>query len=662
MAIDIDNNKLGSINPQIDTNVDLKPGAQILEAQRELYGKVQSVSQGIYDKYAPIAGKKAAMDKFVDNLDKGEAGDYSHISQFTPYGEAYNKVMDKLAPMVLSSNGEALINEFSKNILNDTSIPYSEKVQEFASKSKQTISDYLKNIPDEHRASVALMLNRQASDSQNNIISHVATVQASQQQYSALESINQISKLADSATNINQSFQYYQQVKSSAEASLALGVTPERVENIIKNAGSQIFGRWNNQEITAFNESLPEADKLSSEQIEGASNYYTKQYNVEQTAIKQYELQHQYSQEKHIVELSHGINNPAPYPQTDIEIAENQAASSRYRLSFLDSPAEIKQEDDARNAGNFANTFKSFLPMQNYMLSTGDLDGLKKSMPEEQYNNFESQIQSFLRAPVRVQNSTMSYLRQYENDIKYDPVKNMGLEGKSPAIIYQSQLERGLTPVMMSKAKLAEYALRYTQDPIGAVNGLNNDYGMYSSLASKQLAKQTGDLGVTISDPNVRNEYLLSKSLNIQPGRFNISKIKADVSATLSTLPDNTKTWINQVIPALSKTRQESPNDILNDLFVLRDGNFVYKNDEHILSSSYREQLGKYIGSQNSDKILPQSTIQLDPINNVYNIYGSNKELYYTVTKEEVDNLHSKSLIDNLKDKLFNNFNIGRSN
>lgn len=649
MAIDIDKSSLGNINTQIDTNVNLRPGEQTLQAQREFYNKVSNIGEDIYNKYAAEAGKEDAEKKYVENLDKGAAGDYSHVSQFTPYGKAYNKVMDKLAPIVLTSNAETNINELSKNILNDSRILYPYKVQAFANMVKQSISDNLKKIPTEYQASVALMLNRQANDSQNNLIDHVARVNASQQQYEALDSINKIVKLSNSASDINQSFLYAQQIKQAVEASINVGVTPVRANNIIDNSIAQIFGKWNNQQIKVFNDSLPDDLKLSSKQIEDASNYYIKQYNTEQTSKKDYELQNHYSQAKHIVELSHGINNPAPYPQSDEEIAQNQAATARYRTSFLDSPEDIKKEQQAREAGNLANTFKSLQPIQAWYLSTGNLNELKNSLGEEQYNVLSQQINNFSKAPVQVQNSTMAYIRKYEADIKYDPVQNLELEGKSPAVIYNSQLERGLQPKMLSNSQLSVYVPQYQQDRINTINKINNDYGEFAPIAIKQIAKQTKELGITIPDKNILNEYLLSKNVQAPTPKFNINKL-SDIAPTLSTLDANTRDWINEVIPSISKIRNESPNNVLTDLFTLKDGNFVYKEDEHILNKDFRENIAKYINTENSSKVLPYAKIKLDPINNVYNIYSENNELYYTIPKENMDNIHGKSLVEKISE------------
>lgn len=651
MAIDIDKNNLGNINTQIDTNVNLKPNEETLQSQRQFYNKVSNIGENIYNKYAPEAGKQDALNKYVENLSKGAAGDYSHISNFTPYGEAYNKVMDKLAPMVLASDGESTINQLSKNILNDQNILYPYKVQAFANIVKTKIDEDLKNTPKEYQASVALMLNRQANDSQNNLISHVATVEASHQQYDVLNSINNIVTLSNSASNINDSFLYAQQIKEAAEASINVGVTPERANNIIDNSMAQIFGKWNNQQIKIFNDSLPDNLKLSSKQIEDASNYYIKQYNTEQTTKKNYELQNHYSQAKHIVELSHGINNPAPYPQTDEEIAQNQAAIARYRTSFLDSPEDIKKEQQAREAGNLANTFKSLQPIQAWYLSTGNLNELKNSLGEEQYNVLSQQINNFSKAPVQVQNSTMAYIRKYEADIKYDPVQNLELEGKSPAVIYNSQLERGLQPKMLSNSQLSVYVPQYQQDRINTINKINNDYGEFAPIAIKQIAKQTNELGITIPDKNILNEYLLSKNIQTPTPRFNINKLSSDkITSTLSTLDANTRDWINEVVPAISKIRNESPNDVLTNLFTLKNGNFVYKEDEHILDKNFRENIAKYINTENSSKVLPYAIIKLDPINNVYNIYSENNELYYTIPKKNMDNIHGKSLVERISE------------
>ncbi len=43
--------------------------------------------------------------------------------------------------------------------------------------SKQSIIDYIKNIPPEHQADVAMLLARQANNSQNDLITKVAQKQ-----------------------------------------------------------------------------------------------------------------------------------------------------------------------------------------------------------------------------------------------------------------------------------------------------------------------------------------------------------------------------------------------------------------------------------------------------------------------------------------------------
>ncbi len=65
------------------------------------------------------------------------------------------------------------------------------------------------------------------------------------QQYQAMDSINKVTVLANSSNNINQSYDYYLQAKTMAEAGLDIGLTPEKVNSIIENAGASIFGKYN---------------------------------------------------------------------------------------------------------------------------------------------------------------------------------------------------------------------------------------------------------------------------------------------------------------------------------------------------------------------------------------------------------------------------------
>ena len=657
MAIDINNSQIGGINPNVNANVNVDSGSRTESANKALFNQISGIGSSLYQTYAPEAGKEAALKQYVNNLDKGANGDYSHISQFTPYGKAYNDTIDRIAPSILASNGEALINSFGKNILNDKSVPVSEKVSAFASQSKQSIIDYIKNIPPEHQADVAMLLARQANNSQNDLITKVAQKQAVDQQYQAMDSINKVTVLANSSSNINQSYDYYLQAKTMAEAGLDIGLTPEKVNSIIENAGASIFGKYNFKEINDYNDSLPEDKKLSPESIRKSVDFYNQQYNQQQNALEQAAIKAHWSHEQHLVELSHGIIRPVPntLPESDRQITADNAALSRYNFSLTNSPEDIREENDHVIGGQLANNFKSLTPIQQYYLNSNDINSLAKSMPGEQWQVLRHSVEQFNKISPKAQNLTMNYLREYGNAVKYDPVKNLELEESAPAVIYKSQIDRGISPRMLTNEQSDNYAKEFMQSPSATISKIYSNYSNYAPLAIKEISKKTGMVGVNVADKNLQNEYLLGSTLPTSMSKLiSIGSLTSNETSTLAQLPSDTHVYLNDLTSQLSKTRNQKGNDVMRDLFTFDNGNFLYKTDEYINSSSGRGKIVKLLNTRNAEDNFKfnDMKIQLDPINNLYHIYGNTESglvKKYTLTKDEVDNIHAGTMVERLK-------------
>lgn len=241
MAIQTDTSLLGDVNQTIQTTANLNQGAQTAAAANQAGGLLGGIGNNWSTKYGAAYGKERAIQQISEQLDKGVNGDYSHIANFTPYGEAYNQLMDQVAPNVLSTQMSQALQLRSNQIRTDPHITADKKVQAVSEAASMVLTEGMKHVPEEYQSQVKMNVGLQGLEEQQKMIKIVAEVQTAQQFLGVKDSLEQSKQLAASANNVESAMSNYQIFKSNADAMLAAGaINLQQHQSIIDDGKSTI--------------------------------------------------------------------------------------------------------------------------------------------------------------------------------------------------------------------------------------------------------------------------------------------------------------------------------------------------------------------------------------------------------------------------------------
>jgi hypothetical protein len=623
MAIDIDNPQLGNINANINTNVNLNEGATIANAYNRLGNIIGNFGKEISTKYGYEYGKEQAISDIRNNLDKGADGAYNHVSMLTPYGQAYNQTMDKITPAVLTAQYGSKLLQYA-NEIKSSNIPNNQKVEEYSKGVKPLIDDSVKQISPEYRDQVALMLTQQAGQDQKQLIQHTAAIDSQNQALASYDALNKNLVLAEEAAknkDISLANNYLSQNYNIIGAAVNTGVRSANEAKSLQQYSTRkvltdIALANGITSAVDLNNNLPEEKRLSGDEISKIQETLDNNFLAQQKAIKIDQLRHNIDVESIYSKAFNGEIFSSPVP---LNIEQNQEF-----YKYVD-------------AGSFFRQAKDVPPdTQEQMKASKQFT----SLPFDKQRFITTQLEANNKAVIANPVDKLHLPKDYP--LRVTTLAAWGIEDLSKMNSTQEQLQ---------------FNSDYQKDPMGTIQKIEATQGQYAPITTKAISKANNALGLNISDPHLKDDYLLGTTLPNQGKYLDMAKLDQDVKDTMAILPQNTNLMIYDSVLKIGNVHPDIPrNDLTKQIYTFDHGSFVYKSDEEVLTMNGRIQLAKIIGSPNAEYNIANAqidnVIQLDPVNNVYNIYNRKnlKVPLYTIPRSKVQEIQSVSIfkkIDN---------------
>lgn len=570
---------------------------------------INNIGSKLVNSYGTEYGSDLAYQKIVDNLQKGVNGDYSHISSFTQVGKAYNSIMDKLAPAVISSSISSKLIQSANDIRDSSSIPASDKVKTFAKSSTELINNTLQQIQEpSQKVQVGLLLTQEAGQQQKNLISHVAAIQSNQQKYVAIQSLNEQNILAQQAAskgNLPLFNNYLHELYNTIDAGIETGLYSSVQANNLKQnyklqAFSQLAVSQGIAKVKDLNNQFAKEDQLTEFEISKLQNLIKDKQLQALNQIKINQLLSGYDFESDLSKARAGITT-APSMQL--------------------TPEQYTQFRENANAGEQVRALQSMSPVQQSEKLQTD--------------------SSYLSLPPHLQNYVMSTTRTYNNEVNHDPVSMLGLSelnGEQRMAKMQAYGVKDPINKVVSPMELNQLANAYLGNPeknivprsIETLNYINQKFGRFAGPVIDQLAKVTKQYGINSANPLVRNDYLIGSSIG-GTGRTITQEDLSSYSNTYSELLPTTRSALSDIIKQTSKVNpQLKTKDLIKKYYYIdNNGNFLAQGHQNVLNDFGKFEIANYITQISKEKIKPEyiQSIQLDPQTNTYIIKTSTNHI-----------------------------------
>lgn len=621
MAIDIDNPQLGNINANINTNVNLNEGATIANAYNRLGNIIGNFGKEISTKYGYEYGKEQAISDIRNNLDKGADGAYNHVSMLTPYGQAYNQTMDKVVPAVLTAQYGSKLLQYA-NEIKSSNIPNNQKVEEYSKGVKPLIDDSVKQISPEYRDQVALMLTQQAGQDQKQLIQHTAAIDTQNQALASYDALNKNLILAEEAAknkDVALAQNYLSQNYNIIDAATNRGIYSAIQSKSMQQQSTRkiLTDLAISNGITSavdFNNSLPEEKRLPADEIGKIQQNIDNSFLVQQKAIE-------------IDQLRHNINVKSLYSQ-----AFNGTISA---APFQLNVKQQQEFDENIEAGSFFRQAKDVPP-----------DAQEQLKASEQFTSLPFDKQAMVNTQLNANNAK----------VRSAPINELHLQNADYPT-RAAHLEAwgiGLDKIN-SKQEQLKYNEDYQKDPTGTIQKIEAQQGQYAPITTKAISKANNALGLNISETTLKNDYLLGTTLPNKGKPLDVTKLDQDIKDTMVKLSQNNNLAIIDSVQKIGNVHQDvSRNDLIKQIYTFDNGNFTYNSDKEVLTNNGRNQLAKMINTKYAKSNLNNSIIQLDILNNMYNVYQKDnlKTPLYSIPRSKIQEIQPGSILDKIENAL----------
>lgn len=621
MAISVDNPEIGNVNSNINANINLNEGANLTNAYNRLGNIIGNFGKEVSTKYGYEYGKEMAISDIRNNLNKGADGDYNHISMLTPHGEAYNQTMDKLAPAVLTAQYGSKLLQYA-NEIKASNIPNNQKVEEYSKGVKPLIDDSVANISPEYKDQVALMLTQQAGQDQRQLIQHTAAIDSQNQALASYDAINKNLILAEQAAqnkDVALAHNYLSQNYNIIDTATNRGIySAIQSKSMQQQSTRKILSDLAiSNGITSaidFNNNLPEEKRLPNDEIGRIQQNIDNSFLTQQKAIE-------------IDQLRHNIN---------VKSLNSQAFNGTISAAPFQLNVKQQQEfDENIEAGAFFRQAKDVPP-----------DTQEQLKASEQFTSLPFDKQTMVNTQLNANNAK----------VRSAPINELNLQNADYPT-RAAHLEAwgiGLDKIN-SKQEQLKYNEDYQKDPTGTIQKIEQDQGQYAPITTKAISKANNALGLNISETTLKGDYLLGTTLPNKGKPLDMTKLDQDTKDTMVKLSQNNNLAIIDSVQKIGNVHQDIPrNDLVKQIYTFDGGNFTYNSDKEVLTVNGRIQLAKIIGSPNAgynvNNANINSVIQLDILNNMYNVYDPNnlKTPLYRIPRSEIQKIQSSSIFNKI--------------
>ena len=508
------------------------------------------------------------------------------------------------------------------NEIKASNIPNNQKVEEYSKGVKPLIDDSVANISPEYKDQVALMLTQQAGQDQKQLIQHTASIDTQNQALASYDALNKNLILAEEAAknkDVALAHNYLSQNYNIIDAATNRGIySAIQSKSMQQQSTRKILSDLAiSNGITSaidFNNSLPEEKRLPADEIGKIQQNIDNNFLVQQKSIE-------------IDQLRHNINVKSLYSQ-----AFNGTISA---APFQLNVKQQQEFDENIAAGLFFRQAKDVPP-----------DTQEQLKASEQFTSLPFDKQTMVNTQLKVNNAK----------IMAAPINELHLQNADypTRAAHLTAWGIGLDKINSKQGQL-KYNEDYQKDPTGTIQKIEAQQGQYAPITTKAISKANNALGLNISETTLKNDYLLGTTLPNKGKPLDINKLDQDVKDTMIKLSQNNNLAIIDSVQKIGNVHQDtSRNDLIKQIYTFDNGNFTYNSDKEVLTNNGKNQLAQMINTKDAKSNLNNSIIQLDILNNMYNVYKKDdlKTPLYSIPRSEIQKIQSGSIFDKITNKI----------
>lgn len=569
-----------SLLSRLNTNVSFNNPVQTAQMQIQALSPINKLGNELINKGVEIYSKDQQQKAINQAYTDASQGKFSTVAGITGANEAYNSIMNNVAPAIMASKAGSQLDSLYNTIKLDPNFNPATATQQYATGAKGIIDAYTHdNVPEQWKSQVSLTMQKQAmqygvqmnNEALNRTLNAQAT-EALQAKDTLMMQITQASRLGNDGLANDLLTQYNSIVTQGVVANKW---SPLQANSMLKNAQDEIKLQ------TAIRIGQPITDDQSLESKRLAI------YGQQQRAIEQSQVQNHFDFNNYLLNKVAGNPTQAPVQMTDEQVILSQQADT---------------------ANTYFNRAKSMNPAQQDRLLT-DPNFLSLSSP--------------MRQMVQNNLATFTKLKQV-NDFRI-----LGLDENTPFSIRLSEgMKYGLTPdQLITSQEKAKIELQFIQNPTLAYDSLiKTTTPQFAEYYTKKLAFKADKPNPALIIPSAKqdNDYMVGLSIDGAMPNF-----------TAKTAPDMYSALNNQEIPSMMnlaivnrigtglKANPLMDYDTAFKSRYVKDNGILEKGDEKIRYPNNALSIAKRLSTNNTDinkiaNTIEDGTVYPDYQNNQY--------------------------------------------
>lgn len=546
---------------------------QATSAIGQLGGALVKESTSLYDK----ANQKKAIQQAYEDASQGR---FNTLSGLTNADEAYNKVMQNLAPSILVSKAGEQLQGLYNTIKSSPNFNPTTATQQYADGAKGIIDAYLhESVPEQWRAQVDLTLHKQAMQYGAQMADDALQSHIRMQTFTSLQSQNDLLKQitqASSIGNYNLANDLLTNRNNIIEQGVVAGmISPFQAQSLKKEGSDEL----RLQQSLRSGVPIKDDPELESKRLS--------LLNQRQKEIEQSQLQNHFDFNQYILNKVAGNDMPYKGMLTDEQIIVDQQAT---------------------RANNY---FK-----------------IARGLTQEQQNNLFTDP-NFMSLPSGMQNMVRSNLSEMVKTKKANDFTSLGLDENTPFAVRLSEgFKNGLKPdQLLTKAEQNQFQLEFIANPSVAYNNLvQKTTPQFAEYYSKQLAFKADKPNPALIIPSAKkdNDYMAGLSIDGGAPVFN-KKQAPEMHEALSNplIPSATNLAIVNRIGVALKANPLNDYDTAFKQRYVSDNGILEVGDEKIRYPNNAQLLAKKMANDTMKinqiaNIIENGTVFPDYQNNKY--------------------------------------------
>jgi hypothetical protein len=571
-----DDNLLNGLN----TNISFNNPAQTAQMQMQSLSPIAKLGNELINKGVEIYSKDQQQKAITQAYKDAAQGKFSTVAGITGANEAYNNIMNNIAPAIMASKAGNQLDALYNTIKLDPNFNPATATQQYAKGAKGIIDAYTHdNVPEQWKSQVSLTMQKQAMQygvqMNNDALNRTLNVQNMEALQAKDALMSQITKAA-----------------SLGNDGLANDLLGEYKTIVMQGV---FANKWSPFQANTMQKNAEDEIKLQSALIKGTAitndpaleSKRLAIYGQQQRAIEQSQAQNHFDFNNFLLNKVSGNPVDAPIQMTDEQVMLSQQADT---------------------ANSYFNRAKAMDPEQQSKLLI-DPNFLSLSSPMRQM----------------VQNNLATFTKSKQtNDFRI-----LGLDENTPFSVRLSDgIKYGMTPdQLITPQEKAKIELQFIQNPTAAYDNLIKiTTPQFAEYYTKKLAFKADKPNPALLIPSAKQDSDYMSGLSIDGSMPNF---------TAKAAPDMWKALNNQEIPAMMNLAivnrigvglKANPLMDYDTAFKNRytnDNGILEKGDEKIRYPNNAMAIAKKLSTNNADinkiaNTIEDGTVYPDYKNNQY--------------------------------------------